>query len=145
MVIIQCHNMVSMWIDDNTNTLKQFQFCMKTARNVFWEWWQQCRAEYEKFRHTVKLVTIQIPWYGDLYGYQLTYYGICLTTSSNQVYIYYLKTSCLCLQGWYSWRGCQNLSILSVSKKYEWKTNKYALFSWFWVPFCYQAVKQNSR
>ena len=58
------------------------------------------------------------------------------------VYLLSQKTSCLCLQGWYSWRGCQNLSILSVSKKYEWKTNKYALFSWFWALF---VIKQWSR
>ena len=33
-------------------------------------------------------------------------------------------------------------SILSVSKKYEWKANKYALFSWFWALF---VIKQWSR
>ena len=135
MVIIQCHNMPSMWTDNHTNTIKKFQIGMKTASNVFWEWWQQCRADREKFRHAVKLVTIQIPYYGDLYGHQLTYYGIFMTTNSNQINILYLKTSCLSPHGWYSWRGCQNLSKLSVSKKYERKTNKNASFTWFWVLF----------
>ena len=137
---------------------------MKTARNWFWEWWQQCRAECEKFRHTVKLVTIQIPYYGDFYGYQFTYYGICMAKNSNQSYflsqnvmskstwlvqltwlsefeftnkiarfswfqvLFVIKqwsrvegsspnTSAVGLHGWYNWRGCQNLNLLSVSKK----------------------------
>ena len=33
--------------------------------------------------------------------------------------------------GWHSWRGCQSLSLMSVSKKNERKTNNYARFSWF--------------
>ena len=93
---------------------------MKTKRDVFWEWWQQCRAECEKFRHTVKLVTIKIPYYGDLYGYQFTYYGICMTTNSNQLYIFYPKTSCfyvlmagtvdVAVRNWVYWALTKNMS-----------------------------------
>ena len=153
---------------------------MKTARNEFWEWWQQCTAECEKFRHTVKFVTKQITYYGDFYGYQFTYYGNCMTTNSHQLYIlsqnamskstwlvqltwpsefeftnknahfswfwvlFAIKqgsrvessspnTSAEGLNGWYNWRGCQNLNLLSVSKKNERKFNKIARFSWFWA------------
>ena len=100
---------------------------MKTARNEFWEWWQQCRAECEKFRHTVKLVAIQIPYYSDFYGYQFKYYGTCMTTSLNIFYPVMSKST---------WLG--QLTCLS---EFEF-TNKNARFSWFWVLF---VIKQWSR
>ena len=52
-----------------------------------------------------------------------------------------LNTSNVGPHGWYNWCGCQNLSLLSVSKN-ERKTNKNASFSWFWVLF---VIKQWSR
>ena len=53
----------------------------------------------------------------------------------------YPNTSGLDLLSWKNKRGCQNWSLLSVSKN-ERKTNKNASFSWFWVLF---VIKQWSR
>ena len=63
-----------------------------------------------------KLVTIQIPYYSDFYGYEFTYYGICMTTS---LFIFYPVMSKS------TWLG--QLTWLS---EFEF-TNKYARISWF--------------
>ena len=41
-----------------------------------------------------------------------------------------------------NWRGCQSLSLLSVSKKNERKTKKNERFTWFWALF---VIKQWSQ